>query len=159
MGGLMLFLWGIRFFAFKLHESPKYLMGRGRDEKAVEVVHKVAEFNGTTSNLTLEHLQSAGSFVSQAEPILDTSATAAVQRKLAKFDSNHVKSLFATRKLAYSTSLLIMLWGMFVTLNPPVRRSFALSSTSPAFIGLAFPLYNSFVTYLCVPSTNSVLLV
>jgi len=39
---------------------------------------------------------------------------------------DHVRSLFATRKLALSTSLLIVIW---------------------AFIGLAFPLYNSFLTY------------
>ncbi|KAF9458766.1 MFS general substrate transporter [Collybia nuda] len=124
MGGLMLLLWGIRFFLFKLYESPKYLMGRGRDEQAVEVVHKVAAYNGTTSNLTLEHLKVAGSL--GGGPALDTSAAGAVQRQLTKFNSNHFRSLFATKKLAYSTSLLVVLW---------------------AFIGLAFPLYNAFVTY------------
>ncbi|KIY52394.1 MFS general substrate transporter [Fistulina hepatica ATCC 64428] len=36
------------------------------------------------------------------------------------------KPLFASRKIAYSTTLLIIIW---------------------AFIGLAFPLYNSFITY------------
>ncbi|KAG5643720.1 hypothetical protein DXG03_009709 [Asterophora parasitica] len=104
MGGLMFVLWGIRFFLFKLWESPKYLMGRGRDEEAVDVVHKVAEYNGKTSTLTLEDLKRAGTLGGADD--VDTTAKAAVSRQLQKFDSNHVKNLFATRKLAYSTSFL-----------------------------------------------------
>ncbi|CAL1712146.1 unnamed protein product [Somion occarium] len=128
MGGLMLLLWVLRFFVFHLYESPKYLMGRGRDEEAVEVVHKVAAYNGKVSKLTIEMLRGAGQVAGvegeQAE--MDTSAKAAALRKLRKFNAGHVKSLFARKKLAYSTSLLIILW---------------------AFIGLAFPLYNGFVTF------------
>ncbi|KAL0577361.1 hypothetical protein V5O48_004613 [Marasmius crinis-equi] len=121
MGGLMMILWAIRFFLFKLYESPKYLMGKGQEEKAVEVVHQVATYNGKTSHLSLENLTTIGSMEEK-----NVGGGAALRRHLAKFDSNHVKSLFATRKLAWSTSLLIALW---------------------ALIGLAFPLYNSFVTY------------
>lgn len=119
----MMLLWGIRFFVFKLYESPKYLMGRGRDAEAVEVVHEVAKRNGKTSYLTLDDLKVADK---GEEEEIDTSAKGAVSRQLSKFSGNHVKSLFATRKLAYSTTLLIILW---------------------AFIGLAFPLYNAFVTF------------
>ncbi|THH31336.1 hypothetical protein EUX98_g2842 [Antrodiella citrinella] len=129
VGGLMLVLFVIRFFVFHLYESPKYLMGRGRDEEAVEVVKKVAAYNGKESTLTLEMLQEAGRLVAlekEVEVEMDTSAKAAALRKLQKFDMGHVKPLFATRKLAYSTSLLIILW---------------------ALIGLAFPLYNGFVTF------------
>ena len=133
----MLLLWAIRFFVFQLYESPKYLMGRGRDEQAVDVVHKLAEYNGKTSSLTLEQLASAGALANNdtgAE--LDTSAAGAVKRKLRALNSQHVKSLFATKKLAYSTSILIVVWGMF---------SFScwivvLILVGSAFIGLAFPL-------------------
>ena len=45
----MMILWFIRFFFFKLHESPKYLMGRGRDQDAVAVVHAIARYNGVHS--------------------------------------------------------------------------------------------------------------
>ncbi|KAH0582368.1 hypothetical protein H2248_010313 [Termitomyces sp. 'cryptogamus'] len=126
MGGLMFVLWVIRFFIFKLYESPKYLMGRGRDEAAVDVVHRVAEHNGTTSRLTLDELTQPGSlsFVNSRE--MDTSAKGVIARQLAKFDAGHMNSLFATKKLAYSTTLLIILW---------------------ALIGLAFPLYNAFVPF------------
>lgn len=111
----MMLLWVIRFFVFNLYESPKFLMGRGRDEQAVEVVHKVAVYNGKMSNLTLEDLLRAGKLADAAvdhdDVQMDTSVLAAVRRKMRMFSSNHVQSLFATRKMAWSTTLLIVLWG------------------------------------------------
>lgn len=95
-------------------------MGRGRDAEAVEIVHKVAAYNGRTSSLTIEMLLTAengadgDSYTKAAGAGIDTSAKGAILRKLRKFDSQHVKSLFATRKLAYSTTLLTIIWGMFV---------------------------------------------
>ncbi|KAI0054046.1 MFS general substrate transporter [Auriscalpium vulgare] len=132
MGGLMLVLFVLRFFVFHLYESPKYLMGRGRDAEAVEIMHKVAAYNGRTSSLTLDMLRDVEDHIALdkdvegAVPKMDTSATGAVKRTLRRFGWDHVTPLFQTRKLAWSTSLLIVLW---------------------ALIGLAFPLYNSFVTY------------
>lgn len=123
MGGIMFIMFFLRFFVFKLYESPKYLMGRGRDEEAVRAVHLVAAYNGKTSSLRLEHLQEidvalfSSPSVSLDDPEkvvawgFDTSAKAAVLRTVWKFSMEHVKSLFATRKLALSTSLLISLWG------------------------------------------------
>ncbi|TFK18623.1 MFS general substrate transporter [Coprinopsis marcescibilis] len=126
MGGLMLVLWGIRFFTFKLYESPKYLMGRGRDAKAVEVIHLLALYNGTTSTITLEDLKHVDPDQGGDGEKRSPANLTLVKRNLKKLDANHVRSLFASKQLAYSTSLLILLW---------------------ALIGLAFPLYNSFVTY------------
>jgi hypothetical protein len=114
MGGLMMFLWVIRFFVFNLYESPKYLMGRGRDDQAVAVVHKVAAYNGKTSNLTLEDLRRAGKLADSASDDyvpMDASILAITRRKMGMFSSNHVQSLFATRKMARSTTILIILWG------------------------------------------------
>jgi hypothetical protein len=121
MGGLMLALFVLRFFVFHLYESPKYLMGRGRDEEAVEVVHKVASYNGKTSSLTLDMLRDVkernhpssgnGDPEKTQLPITDTSALGAVRRTLRSFGWDHVTPLFQTRKLALSTSLLIVIWG------------------------------------------------
>ncbi|KAM5539420.1 hypothetical protein V8D89_006872 [Ganoderma adspersum] len=137
LGGLMIVLFIFRFFVFHLYESPKYLMGRGRDGEAVEVIHTIAKYNGKTSSLTVEMLKECEKYAIEgpvakketqedvkAQP-MDTSMRAAFMRKLRMMNSDHIKALFATKKLAYSTSLLIVLW---------------------AFIGLAFPLYNGFVT-------------
>ncbi|KAB5589069.1 MFS-type transporter [Ceratobasidium theobromae] len=135
MGGLMIVLWVIRFFIFRLYESPKYLMGRGRFAEAVEVVHAVAKYNGKETRLTIEQLEAEGtsgvaakvSHDAEAGALaLDTSASAALRRKFEQFNGDHVRSLFVTRELAISTLLVIAIW---------------------AIIGLAFPLYNAFVTY------------
>jgi len=121
----MLVLWFIRFFVFTLYESPKYLMGRGRDAEAVEIIHKVAAYNGKTVNLAVEDLTRFDKNAEDGQQ-LDTSARAAILRKTEKFSLGHIKALFVTPKLAWSSALIIVTW---------------------AIIGLAFPLYNAFVPY------------
>lgn len=122
MGGIAMLMFVLRFVFFTLYESPKFLMGRGNDGQAVKVVHEVARRNGKTSNLTLADLQVFDEAGHQG-----TDAAAALARKLEKINFTHVRSLFATRKLAYSTSLITLIW---------------------AFIGLGFPLYNAFLPFI-----------
>ena len=117
----MMILWFFRFFVFHLHESPKYLMGRGQDQEAVDVVHKIARYNRVHSSLSVEELKSsegvhgtadkADAAVVEEETLGGNRVGKVVRQHLSKFDSNHVYPLFATRKLAYSTTLLIILWG------------------------------------------------
>jgi hypothetical protein len=175
MGGFMLVLFVIRFFVFHLYESPKFLMGRGRDAEAVEVVHKVAQYNGTTSSLTLDMLRGVeknhpvlvvndDSEKSQL-PAMDTSGLGTVRRKLNDFRWGHVASLFETRKLAWSTSLLVALWGahssylcdlVLANVCPivsPHRPRFPTVRHLSDFIlrtnlHQPFTSYNSFITYL-----------
>ena len=122
MGGLAIIMFLLRFLCFTLYESPKFLMGRGKDEEAVRVVHEVARRNGKTTSLTISDLQRYDSAGEQR-----TDAAAAIQRKLSKLNMSHVRSLFASPKLAFSTSVIILVWG---------------------FIGLGFPLYNAFLPYI-----------
>lgn len=123
MGGISLIEFVIRFVFFTVFESPKYLMGKGLDEEAVRIVHEVARRNGKTSDLTVEDLKACD----PEGTGIETDAHAAVTRKLSKLNLTHVRSLFATRKLAISTSLIIFIW---------------------ALIGLGFPLYNAFLPYI-----------
>lgn len=122
IGGMAMLMFVLRFVFFTLYESPKYLMGKGRDEDAVRMVHEVARRNGKTSNLTIEDLQ-----IFDQDGHQGTSASAALSRDLEKLNLKHVRALFATPKLAYSTSLMMLIW---------------------AFIGLGFPLYNAFLPYI-----------
>ena len=131
MGGLTIILWAVRFFLFNLYESPKFLMGRGLDAEAIEVLEKVATFNGSKNHLTLEQLRKTGVIAGTEAEIergdtVDGTIADAIRKNLELLKGDHVNSLFGTRKLALSTSLLIILW---------------------AFIGLAFPLYNAFVPF------------
>jgi hypothetical protein len=126
MGGLTFVMFILRFFVFHLHESPKFLMGRGHNANAVENVHAVAKYNGKTSTLQVEHLEEVDEIYGREEAEREATAAAAVKRNLERFNLAHVRSLFRTKKLAFSTSLTILLWGL---------------------IGLAFPLYNAFLPY------------
>lgn len=122
MGFLAMFVFLIRFVAFTVFESPEYLMGRGKDEEAVRVVHEVASRNGKTSMLTLEDLKMHEHLGQQ-----NTDAAAPLSRKLEKLNLTQVRALFSNTKLALSTTLIIWVW---------------------AFIGLGFPLYNSFLPFI-----------
>ncbi|KAI1867655.1 hypothetical protein JX265_007457 [Neoarthrinium moseri] len=123
MGAITLLMFIIRFVCFKIYESPKYLMGKGRDEDAIRIVHEVARRNGKTTQLTIEDLKvcEPEGYVQRAQ------ASDAIKRKLEAMSSEHVRSLFATGKLAWSTSCLMLIW---------------------AFIGLGYPLYNAFLPYI-----------
>jgi hypothetical protein len=101
-------------------------MGKGRDEDAVKIVHEVARRNGKTSTLTVGHLTACESISGGSANAHKTDAAAAIKRKLEVVSLKHVRCLFATRKLALSTSLIMVVW---------------------AFIGLAFPLYVSWVSW------------
>ncbi|KAF8870172.1 MFS general substrate transporter [Infundibulicybe gibba] len=118
LGGITLLLWGLRFFVFTLLESPRFLVGIGRDEEAVDVIHQLAKFNSSSSSLNIEHLRKAGTTQQTGGKILSRSSV---------FQLQHINALFATKKMAFSTSLLIAIWGI---------------------IGLASTLYNSFLPYL-----------
>ncbi|OAA68506.1 sugar transporter [Niveomyces insectorum RCEF 264] len=51
--GLLTFaMFVVRFFVFRLFESPKYLLSRGRQAEAVAVIHGLAHRNGTKTWLT-----------------------------------------------------------------------------------------------------------
>ncbi|KAH7088589.1 major facilitator superfamily domain-containing protein [Paraphoma chrysanthemicola] len=126
MGGVALLMFLIRFLAFTIFESPKYLMGKGNDEDAVRIVHEVARRNGKSTLLMIEDLQACESLAG-GRTTQQTTAAAAIKRNLQKLDSSHIKALFATKKLAFSTSIITLVW---------------------AFIGLGFPLYNAFLPYI-----------
>ena len=78
-------------------------------EPADDAVHEVARRNGKTSSLSVSDLQACNNLTSPTTtPAVHqrTTAAAALKRNLQKVDASHLKALFATRKLAYSTSLI-----------------------------------------------------
>ncbi|THH06850.1 hypothetical protein EW145_g3805 [Phellinidium pouzarii] len=135
LGGLMLAMWCGRAFVFRLFESPRYLVARGDDEKAVAVLHAVAHVNDVQCSITVEQLSQVGASAvagSAASVLLENhekekTGIIGVTERATKETWVHIKALFATPKIACSTSLLILLWGL---------------------IGLASTLYNSFLPYL-----------
>ncbi|KAL4248788.1 MFS transporter superfamily protein [Abortiporus biennis] len=127
LGGITIVLWGFRFFAFKLEESPRYLAGLGHDEEAVAVVQRIAAYNGRTCSLTVEDLRQAGQIAAEKTGLQEKPKKHTIMSSSSSYSIDHVKALFKTRRMAWSTSVLIAIWGI---------------------IGLASTLYNNFLPFL-----------
>lgn len=54
LGAITLVVFALRFIYFPFQESPKFLLYRGRDEEAVQVLRNIASFNGRESTITVE---------------------------------------------------------------------------------------------------------
>lgn len=131
-GGITTILFALRFL-FRIYETPKYLLGQGTDEVAVRVIHQVAARDEKSTWLSLEQFQRIDARLSQSETTethnttataLNTSAIDILRRSLRKFTLSKISALFSTRRMAWSTSLMLLLWMS---------------------IGMAYPLYNSFI--------------
>lgn len=115
---------------FKVYETPKYLLGKGLDSQAVEVVQKIAKRNKTTTWLTISHFETVdaelAARVGDSDPSAppNTDSRSIVKRNLNKFKPEKIHSLFSSPRLALSTTLMLFLW---------------------CSIGMAYPLYNSFI--------------
>jgi Na+/melibiose symporter-like transporter len=105
MGGMTLMLFLIRFFLFSLHESPKFLMGQGKDEAAAISVQKLASDNRVSTTFTSSDL----STISDTTEKPHTTA--------------HLRSLFSTPKLIRSNLIIALMW--FLTgLGFPLYNAF-----------------------------------
>lgn len=132
MGGLAMLMFIGRFALFTLFESPKFLMGKGRNEEAVQVVREIAKRNGRRTSFSLSHLMGTEDSENENDYGIQTPAPALttqniIRMRLEKLSLEHVRALFDTPRRAWSTSLIILVW---------------------AFIGLGFPLYNAFLPYI-----------
>ncbi|KAJ5935774.1 hypothetical protein N7466_005321 [Penicillium verhagenii] len=126
MGGLAMIMFVSRFLLFTIYESPKYLMGKGRNEDAVKVIHEVARRNGKTTSLTRENLDGLDRQELECQS-RGFRTTGIVRQRLEKLNFEHVRALFDSPKRAYSTTMIIVIW---------------------AFIGLGYPLYNAFLPFI-----------
>ena len=103
-GGISLLFWAVRF-TMPLLESPRYLIGKGQNEKAVIIIHRLAKINGKTSSLTVEQLL-------LAEHGNSSETSGLPEKRDLRFISAafcHLKGLFATPRMARSTALLFMI--------------------------------------------------
>ncbi|KAL9586079.1 MAG: hypothetical protein Q9203_003988 [Teloschistes exilis] len=110
LGGICLCVFLLRFVLFHFQESPKYLIYRGKDAKAVEVLHNIAKFNGRQSTITLEvfaALTDEDSSVGSGDEQLKKSFGEQLKIELARY-----KILFSNATMARLT-ILVWLTYMF----------------------------------------------
>ena len=141
LGALTFFMFVCRFFVFRLPESPKYYLSKGRDAEAVAVIKEIARRNGTPLGddiISVEIFRSAAGQEAdmdarevEEEPQGLKGLASLPARFLGNFkgvsftpDLSHVKPLFYGWKMGLTTTILWALW---------------------ALIGLAYPLYNAFL--------------
>ncbi|KAK5950922.1 Major Facilitator Super [Knufia fluminis] len=98
-GGLILLMSIARITVVRLKETPKYLLGEGKDEAVVENLQGIAKRYNRPCDLTLEQLQACGTIIS-------------AHRKGLGETWIHIRGLFVTKKLALSTSLIWLSWTL-----------------------------------------------
>ncbi|EPQ27410.1 uncharacterized protein PFL1_04948 [Pseudozyma flocculosa PF-1] len=143
IGAITFVFFLLRFAVFKLPESPKFYLAKGRDAEAVATMKEIARRNGIELGddvLSVEILRSAAGQEAdmdaahhqvEEEPKGMAAITSLPSRVAGSFknvsftpDLSHIKPLFRGAKMAYTTSAIFMLWSL---------------------IGLAYPLYNAFL--------------
>ncbi|TIB82478.1 membrane transporter [Wallemia mellicola] len=130
VGGFTLFMFTIRTIILPIKESPKYLLSQGQDEAAVAVIEHIAKKNKVPCPLSMEKLRDATRHLDDEFSTVPQKFTTReiLTRNIRQMNLSHIKPLFSTKTLALNTTLLMTSW---------------------ALIGLAYPLYNSFLpTYL-----------
>lgn len=101
--GALVFCMSIaRVTVIRFHETPKYLLCNGEDEKVVNLLQDLAQKHGRTCDLTVAQLELHGQIASTHS------------RNHFSFNEIivHYKGLFATKKLGLSTCLVWFSWTL-----------------------------------------------
>ncbi|KAK5467856.1 Filamentous Growth Regulator [Exophiala xenobiotica] len=113
-GVLVLVMSVLRVTVIRLKETPKYLLAKGQDQAVVDTFHSIATQYNRPCSLTFEQLDACG-------PIKSTYGK--TRYGFSEFVA-HLRGLFATKKLGFSTFLIWLSWTL---------------------IGLAYPLFYVFL--------------
>ena len=115
-GAFVLLMSILRVTVIRLQETPKYLVGEGKDQEVVDTLQTIAKKYNRPCSLTVDQLKACGT--------TDVTRTHASRRFLPREVWGHIRGLFETRRMALSTVLIWLSWTM---------------------IGLAYPLFNVFL--------------
>ncbi|KAF2755211.1 membrane transporter [Pseudovirgaria hyperparasitica] len=116
--GALVFVMSIaRVSVIRLKETPKYLIGEGKDAEVVETLQEIATKYNRPCSLTLASLEACGIIDSQVRR--NSVAHASKRASLAEIGL-HLRGLFTTRRIGTSTAMIWFSWTL---------------------IGLAYPLY------------------
>jgi len=92
----------LRITVIRLRETPKYLLGEGKDELMVQQFHEMAAKYNRPCTITLEELQACG-----------TVRSAHGQKRLSFGEIGvHFRGLFANKKIGFSTCLIWLSWSL-----------------------------------------------
>ena len=106
-GSLVLVLATLRILVVRMVQTPRWLISQNRDEEVLRNLHEVASTYNRSFSVTLEQLQSQGR-------VQNTEKSVWSPLRLRK----HVSGLFDTRKLAWSTTVIIANWFVIGMVTP-----------------------------------------
>ena len=111
LGAITMLIFFLRFVIFTFHESPKFLLSKGHDEQAIEVIYAVAKVNNRpVPALTYEDFQTLDAEEAQrisGPTAVDTDGEAGHVRArdvvVGRFEQTfaHVKGLFKSKAYVY----------------------------------------------------------
>jgi MFS family permease len=112
-GALVFVMSILRLTVIRLRETPKFLVGEGRDAEVVDTLQYIANRYHRHCSLTLEQMQACG-VTGGVLPSNRRGSVSAHAKKKASFSEvyMHLKGLFATKKLGLSTSLIWFSWTL-----------------------------------------------
>lgn len=118
-GGMCLVIFLLRFVFFRFQESPKFLVHRGQDGKAIDNLQYIARFNKRESSVTTElfaSLKDEDSSVISDDNDSPASRTGTKESK-SSF-GRKVKTEFARSRILFSTAALrrlsILIWIIYI---------------------------------------------
>ncbi|KAF4308525.1 putative sugar transporter [Botryosphaeria dothidea] len=124
LGAITVFFCILRYF-FHLRETPKFLLGQGRDADVVSTVNAIATFNRRDTWLTLEAFQHIEKIHGPPSLRATRANSSKLRLCLQPFRPSWIKGVFCTRNLTTSTNILIVIWSL---------------------VGIALPLHSVFAT-------------
>lgn len=129
LGAISLFVFILRFVVFTFQESPKYLLGKGKDEEALMVLHNVARINRKECHITMETFAAlttdndSETTDNSGTPILElpggVNANNSTIMEKVKFEFVRLKILFSSATMVRITILVWIIyafdyWGFSV---------------------------------------------
>lgn len=106
-GALVLVAALARVFLFKMQQTPRWLLSQNRDEEVVAYLDKLAADHGRTHSVKLEALKAEGD-------VLHTELSVWSAYRL----KHHFTGLFESKKLAWSTTIILANWFVIGMVSP-----------------------------------------
>ena len=106
-GALVLVAATLRVLILRMPQTPKWLISQNRDAEVISTLATIAQKYDRPFTLTVEKLEGIGR-------VLHTEKSVISALRLKK----HFSQLFSTKRLAYSTIMIILNWTVIGTVSP-----------------------------------------